>query len=345
MQSHDLRQVRRAFLVAFCTLAVASALGQQAQTEMALVADSADGGGPAGGTFFMVTEAVGVAIENTAWSASARASFGRGAHMVIVQASRMVPAGSKVSLKLRGLQAHVAPIDTIFRAIFKGGNPEVLGTVEVELTPLARYRANGVMDAMRREIWLEDEKGVVVPGSKVAAPVDPNMLKAMEGASYVTSNLRYEDDWISESPFHNLPYVPIGARLKVSDYGSNRASVLIDGRKMRMGVDWSRGTETVQQFVARVTSSEDPRPKLASFPERVRTAIRAGRVFPGMSRDHVVMALGRPRLDLVPNLDAFEWKYITGEREEMFLIFSEAGTLKEVDASRKVRGLVLYEGP
>jgi hypothetical protein len=332
----------RRSIVAALAVAASFALYAQAPAGLATIADTADGGGPGGAAFFMVTAIEGVEVSETALAASMRASFGRGAYMVTRSAERTAPAG-KVTLKLRGVQTHVAPIDTIFRAIFKGGNPEVTGTVTVELVGGQRYRANGVLDSFKREVWLEDERGVELPGSKVTASPDPEILKAMEGAVFVATNLRYEGDWISEASSPQLSFVPVGARLKVTELGSNRASILIDGRKMRMGVDFSRGYETIQQFIDRATTSQDPRPKLTGFPEKIRNAIRSGRVVAGMTREQVLLSLGRPRVDFNPKLDVQEWKYQVPEQEELFLLFDEAGLLKEIDGSRKARKLVLYE--
>jgi hypothetical protein len=308
----------------------------------AIVADTSDGGGPGGGTFFVLEAIDGVAVPETALTASFRASAGRGAYMRVLGAERPVSSG-RVSMKLRGIQTHVAPIDSIFRALFRGGNPEVSGTVAVELQPGQRYRVNGVLDSFKREVWVEDERGTELAGSKVAVPPDPEVAKQMEGSSFTTTNLRYDGDWINEASLPNLPFVPVGSRLKVVDFGSNRVSVLIDGRKMRLGVEWTRGQETIQQFVARVTSKEDPRTTIGTYPERARNAIRAGRVFAGMTKDQVLMSLGRPRIDYTPTLNQNEWKYDVPEQGELFVVFDDAGLLKEVDAARKARKLILYE--
>jgi hypothetical protein len=332
---------RRIILVFAAVLATSATLAQT--NPSAVIADSAEGGGPGGGTFFMVTAVDGNPVPETALTVSGRASAGRGAYMLVRGAERSVPSG-KVSLTLRGIQTHVAPIDTIFRAIFRGGNPEVTGSVTVELAPGQRYLAKGLLDGFRREIWLEDEKGAVVAGSRVAIPPDPELVKQMEGATFTATNLRYEGDWISEVSWLNQSFIPAGSRLKVVDYGSNRASVLVDGKKMRMGIDWSRGKETIQQFVARATTGEDPRKKIAEYPEKVRDAIRAGRVFAGMTKDQVLLSLGRPRVDFVPSLSANEWKYEIPEQEEMYFVFDESGALREIDGSRKARKLVVYEG-
>lgn len=332
------------FVLAMLMFAALLFSSAQTPTTTAIIADTVDGGGSSGATFYIVTAIDGVEVRQTALRESIGASYGRGADLVVRQVERAAPAGN-VTLRLRAVQAQAAPIASIFRSIFSGGNLEAEGTVTVELMANKRYKVKGLLDSLKREVWIEDDQGKEVSGSRVAASVDPEVLKAMEGAVFVATNLRYEGDWISDASQAHLPFVPIGSKLKVVELSTNRASILVDGRKMRMGLDWSRGFETMQQFVARVTASEDPRLKLASLPDKVRNAIVAGRVFLGMSREHALLALGRPRFDFNPTLDAQEWKYQSQDREEMFLLFDEAGLLKEIDGSRKARKLVLYEVP
>jgi hypothetical protein len=315
------------------------ALAQGAPT--AVVTDSAEGGGRAGGLFFFLAAANGVTIEETALSSSRNASFMRGNNMLIRTASRPVPSGA-VSLTLRAIQTHAAPIETMFRTLFKDGDPEVMGTVDVTLAPGQRYRVNGFMDSFRREVWLEDSNGTLVPGSKVTGQPNTALLQQMQGAVFTRTNLRYDEDWINESSAPHLPFVPLGSRIKVMDWGKNRAAVLIDGRKMRIGIDYTRGLETVEQFFARISSPEDPRVQLDGIPVQVRNAIRSARVVPGMTREQVLLALGRPRLDFVPDLEATEWKYEVPADEEIYLVF-EGKLLKTVDASRKGRGYVLQD--
>lgn len=342
MHLYLLRSMAVAALAVLITTASQDTLGQSSGRPTAIVDDTSDGGGPGGGTFFVLEAVDGVEVPNTALSASFRASAGRGAYMVVKGAGRPVSAG-RVTLKLRGIQAHVAPINSIFRSIFRGGNPEVAGAVSVDLAAGQRYRVIGVLDGFKREVWIEDDRGIELVGSRVSVAPDPELLKQMEGSTFIKTNLRYEGDWINEASLPHQAFVPVGARLKVLDYGSNRASVLIDGRKMRLGLDWTRGKETIQQFVARVTGEEDPRATIAAYPERVRNAIRAGRVFPGMTKDQVLVSLGRPRIDLTPTLNEKEWTFEVPEQGELFIVFDEAGLLKEVDGARQARKLVLYE--
>lgn len=306
----------------------------------AVIADTAEGGGQGGGVFFMVTAINGTEVSDTALTASTKASWNRGMDMRIRDAQRPVPAG-QVTLRLHGTEATAAPIQTVFRTVFRDGNREVSGTVTVHLTAGQSYRARGIIDAFKREIWLEDAGGTRVPGSQLAAPPDLELIKQMEGASFITTNLHHDGDWISEVPRLELPYVPIGSRLKIVEWGKDRARILVDGRKMRIGIDDDENMEIIQELVARVTSPVDPRTAMAAYPDSVRNAIRAARVSLGMTKEQVLQALGRPLLTLTPDLAANEWRYEIPDQGPAFLVFDERGQLTTLDASRPARALML----
>ncbi len=55
--------------------------------------------------------------------------------------------------------------------------------------------------------------------------------------------------------------------------------------------------------------AEDPKVKLAGYPEKTRAAIAAMKVTPGMTREQVLMALGYPISSENPKLDAPVWRY------------------------------------
>jgi hypothetical protein len=305
----------------------------------AVIADTAEGGGTAGGIFFVVEQIDGERVRN-AVDNSLRASAGRGADLTIVGGERNAPA-RRVKLQLRATHTHAAPVLSIVRAIFRGPSPDVVGEIDVDLQPGRRYRVNGVLDVLRREVWLENALSGEIVGERIVLPPDPEIVKAMQGAGYTQTNLRYDGDWISDEPYPQLPLVPVGSRIKVVSFARHRAHVLIDGRKMRIGVDHGRDAETIEQMVARVSGPDDPRARIAAWPLDVRRAIGAGRVVPGMDKPQVVVALGRPRLDQTPLLEADEWRYALDNGEEVFLVFGSDGRLSQVDASRRGRSLLL----
>ena len=338
----NLRYLLRASVVFMTTLVFSFAFAQSDTKSSVILADSAEGGGAGGGVFFILTAVDGAPVAENALSASLRASRGRGVYMTIAAMARAIPTGQS-TLSLQGTEATAAPIQSIFRSVFRDGNRQVSGTVKVDLPAGHRYRVNGIIDAFKREVWIEDESGVQVPGSRISAESDPELIKAMQGATFVATNLHYDGDWISEVPKLQLPLIPAGSMLKVVDWGKNRANVLVDGRKMRVGIDESGEAETIEKLIARITSPTDPRLAISAYPESVRSAIRLGRVLVGMTKDQVLIALGRPRVDLVPNLDASEWRYDISEYGPAYLQFDDKGQLKELDASRPARALLLVQ--
>lgn len=94
---------------------------------------------------------------------------------------------------------------------------------------------------------------------------------------YSCCNLHYEDDWISDSNFSNLPMIPVGTPVKVLRFGRNRAYVKIGDMSMRIGLDYGRQQLSLQQWIDRIVVSEDPNEKIAGFPAPIQAAIKAGR--------------------------------------------------------------------
>ncbi len=315
-----------------------------AQAETATLADSASTSGwgaHLSGTFFYLLEVDGKPASDNAVTAMRRASYGRGAQMTLVDVVRPVPAG-KVTLKLRAQIDRAAPILGIVSLFRRGNDPlEAEGTVQVELKPGGHYRIAGELDPFKRAIWIEDTTTGALVGTRIHAGLSEEQTKAMEGAVFTRTNLRYSDDWISDNDYPHLPFVPAGTRIKILDYSRNSVNVLVEGRKMRLGNDYGREKESMQQMVARVTVVADPRPRLRGLPDDVKQAIQAGRVKPGMTRDEAMLALGAPRLDGTPSTDAAEWMVHTDNGEEAFLVFGSDGRLKDVDASRKTRSMLL----
>src|SRR4029450_7860942 len=85
---------------------------------------------------------------------------------------------------------------------------------------------------------------------------------------YTCCNFHHDRDWISDANWRSLPMIPAGAKIKVLDYGwNNRANVEIDGRPMRIGHDYGRKEESLQQFLQKLVVKNDPQKKIAKYPE------------------------------------------------------------------------------
>jgi len=328
----------------FCALLSLLALGTAKSADpppvatglAATIADSGSGGGPGGGTFFVLSEVDGTSVPN-AIDASQRASRGSGAYLRVVGASREIAAG-RVKLKLVARIAHAAPIGEIFGAL---RNDPVSGVIEVELQPGGRYRVTGNLDPFRREVWLEDEVTRQMLGEKIVQPPSTQAQAQMAGATtFACCNLYYDDDWIGDGPYTTLPFVPAGARIRFIDWGRNRANVLIEGRKMSIGVDFARKQTTREEFAKKMIVDENPDVRIAGWSADVQAAVRTGKVMQGMTREQVIVSLGYPRLDLVPGLEAPQWTYFADEEAPYTLVWGNDGKLKSIDAPERIRRLV-----
>ena len=151
---------------------------------------------------------------------------------------------------------------------------------------------------------------------------------------YTCCNFHYDKDWISDANWRQLPMIPAGARIKVLDYGWNRASVEIDGKPMRIGQDYGRKEEKLEQFVQKLVVKNDPKAKVARYPEKVRAAVREGRVIPGMTREQVIIAVGYPPTHRTPSLDASVWNLWASRTNRYEVHFNSKGVVEKIVGER-----------
>ena len=126
---------------------------------------------------------------------------------------------------------------------------------------------------------------------------------------YACCNLRHSADWISDQSAGELPFIPLGTEILVRGLEANVANIEIGGKSFRLGHDYGRAQEKTAEWVDKVIQLDDPTVKLAKFPATVRTAIEAGKIQQGMTREQVIMAFGYPATNETPKLDAAKWKY------------------------------------
>jgi hypothetical protein len=147
---------------------------------------------------------------------------------------------------------------------------------------------------------------------------------------YTCCNLHYDKDWISDANWGNLPMIPAGAPIKVISYGSNRAAVEIDGKPMRLGHDYGRSEEPLDKWVGKIVSKSNPRAKIDRYPDKVRAAIRNGRVVPGMTREQAIIAIGYPPTHKTRSTDERVWN-VWGSRAGRYEVhWTPKGTVERI---------------
>lgn len=158
---------------------------------------------------------------------------------------------------------------------------------------------------------------------------------------FLCCSLRYYGDWMSDMAAMQYEHVRAGAPIKVTGYGRYRAYVEIDGKPMRLGLDYGRRQEELGEFARKHVLAQDPRPRIASFAPAVQSAIAKGRLVLGMTKEQVVMSLGYPARHETPSLDAGEWKYWWTTRIPFTVVWDARGRLRDVAGDKAAREAIL----
>lgn len=179
---------------------------------------------------------------------------------------------------------------------------------------------------------------LALAGAVVAGHADAQPL--FEG--FLCCNLRSDGSWISEINYvwPGARLFPVGTPVKVSGYGRQRVFLDIEGGKQALGNDYSRDL-ALDVFAERYILKDDPRPRIAAFPEKIRRAIASGMLTSGMTREQVMMSVGRPVTSENPDPNARTWRFWLNMEDEFQVAFDDAGLVSDVSATAKVRKLVV----
>ncbi|MBX9630828.1 MAG: hypothetical protein K2X67_09930 [Burkholderiales bacterium] len=201
-------------------------------------------------------------------------------------------------------------------------------------------------------LWGCQSAGTQAPASGTAAEGQPAPVKKETKSGkpelfqgYTCCNLHHEDDWISDANYATLPMVPLGTPTKVMGYGRYRVHTEMGGKKMRLGLDYGRKQQTLQEWAAKMIVPEDPKVKLATFPPQVQDAIKQGRVAVGMTKEQVIMSVGYPLANENPSLDAPMWRMWVSSFGEYQLVWDRDGKVKEIVSDSLSKNIIEYRAP
>ncbi|RZL94566.1 MAG: outer membrane protein assembly factor BamE [Variovorax sp.] len=150
-------------------------------------------------------------------------------------------------------------------------------------------------------------------------------------SGYLCCNMRTYGKQISDINYDDAgtSIVAVGTPARIAGYDYRWVDMDIAGRPQRLKNDYSRDIPTIA-FAQRYVVTEDPKLKLAGYPEKVRSAIAAMKVTTGMTREQVLMALGYPVSSENPTLDAPTWRYWLDTWTEFQVVFDPNGLVKSI---------------
>lgn len=185
-----------------------------------------------------------------------------------------------------------------------------------------------------------------VTGKSSAAPATTASggVPTFPRPGFTCCNLRYDDDQISDSSDADLSILKAGTPVTVLGYGRNRANLDVEGKAMVLDHEYGRDQEVLDTWVNKFVVSEDPRPRIASWPANIQAAIRAGKVVRGMTRQQALVAVGYPRANVTKSIDEDIWRLFLG-RGEYQLHFGADGKVATITGDGEVTSQVIYLPP
>lgn len=149
---------------------------------------------------------------------------------------------------------------------------------------------------------------------------------------FLCCNLQVDDGWISDLNLHveGKPVLPAGTPVTVLGHGRQRVKLMVDGREVALGNDYSRQLD-LASFQQRYVVAADPRERLQGASADVQAMVAARQVARGMDRQQVLMSLGYPVALYTTDLSQKRWTYFFRNEEQRFwVVFDDAGRVESV---------------
>jgi hypothetical protein len=147
---------------------------------------------------------------------------------------------------------------------------------------------------------------LVVAGCQKA--MSPELLRQYQTRTlYTCCNIFYEHEEVSDANYHVGTMLPAGTPAQVQSAGRSSLTILAGSTKLTLVQAY--GKEPFQQYIDKILVVEDPKPKLATFPQAVQSAIHGGRIEVGMNKDQVLASVGYPPSHRTASTAANEWLY------------------------------------
>lgn len=138
--------------------------------------------------------------------------------------------------------------------------------------------------------------------------VSPELLRQYQARTlYTCCNIFFEHEEVSDANYHVGSMVPAGTPVQVQAVGRSSLTFLAGGTKLTLVQAY--GKEPFDQYADRILVTEDPTSRVAAYPKAVQSAIRAGRVEVGMTKEQVLVSIGYPPSHRTASTAASDWTY------------------------------------
>lgn len=179
--------------------------------------------------------------------------------------------------------------------------------------------------------------------AKPSPPPPPPPGSGLPRQGFACCNLHFDKDWINDGNYAKFPMIPAGTPIEVQSYGKDRAFVSINGKPMKLGHDYGRDQETLDQWVNKIVLDQDPGPRISRYPRPVQDAIQAGKLVVGMTREQAIVAIGYPLTSENGPLESSTWKMWRSTHGEYDLNFGPDGRLTSITGDDEAVGQMVFK--
>ncbi len=161
---------------------------------------------------------------------------------------------------------------------------------------------------------------------------------------FLCCNLFDDGSWINDINYRGdkKKLLPAGTPVKVLGFGRWRINAEIDGKKVDIGNDYSR-TMSMEEWARRMVLPEDPTKALSAMPPKVREAIRAAKLLPGMNKAQVIMSVGYPPTSYNADMEAPLWQYWATGSYAYQVFWDDKGRVERIFGAPEARAMVVAE--
>jgi hypothetical protein len=182
--------------------------------------------------------------------------------------------------------------------------------------------------------WVVVSALIAVSVMGCRATVPPEVLKAYQGRMlYTCCNMHYESGDINDANYYVGTLLPLGSQATVQKLTARSVTFAADGHPLTLTQAYGTAQESFQAYLDKVLVSDDPKVKLATWPQAVQDAVRQAHVEVGMTRDEVIMSLGYPPTHRTPSLNDTTWTYWYNRWVTYQVVFDESGKVRQIIGS------------
>jgi hypothetical protein len=172
--------------------------------------------------------------------------------------------------------------------------------------------------------------GLLAAACKHASPL-PEVPAQLEGREIFTCcNIHYQNEDVSDANYWVGATLPAGTQVKIEKIDRDSATFRAGEVRLTLTHQYGTDEESLQQYLDKVLTKTDPRPRLAVYSSAVRRAIAHSKVERGMTRDQVIASLGYPPTHQTKSTREREWTYWYNRWVTFKVVFDESGKVADI---------------